>query len=167
MPRIAFNTLPDDARLWIFGVGGELTQEREYELLGAVDEFLESWKAHGHPLSCARDWRHGQFLLVGVDERTAPASGCSIDAMVHLLKDLEARLGLSLVDHSRVWYRENGRIERVSRPEFAALAREGRVGLDTAVFDATLTRVGELRSGRWEVPAREAWHARAFFGSTT
>jgi len=167
MPRIAFDTLPGDARLWIFGVGGDLDAERESELLRAVDDFLESWRAHGHPLTCAREWRYGRFLLVGVDERTAPPSGCSIDAMVHRLKDLEARLGLSLVDHSRVWFRENDVVRRVSRPEFAALARDGRVGLDTTVFDATLTRVGELRSDRWEVPAKDAWHAKAFFASAT
>jgi hypothetical protein len=128
-----------------------------------VDDFLEDWAAHGSPLDAARDWRHGRFLLVGVDERAAPPSGCSIDAMVRVLKGLEERLGVRLVDHSPVWYREGGEVRRVSRPEFLARARRGEVGLDTVVFDATLTRVGELRAGRWEVPAGEAWHARAFF----
>jgi len=163
VPRIPFDALPDDARLWIFGVGEALSPEKEALLLDDVDEFLASWNAHGRPLACARDWRHGRFLLVGVDERTAPPSGCSIDAIVHLLKDLEGRLGVSIVDNSRVWYRVDDEVRRASRPEFSSLARSGEVGLETRVFDGSLTRVGELRSNRWEIPAREAWHARAFF----
>jgi hypothetical protein len=163
VPRIPFKALPDDARLWIFGVGEPLPPEGEALLLEEVDAFLENWHAHGRPLACARDWRHGRFLLVGVDERTAPPSGCSIDAMVRVLKDLEGRLGVSIVDNSRVWYRADGEVRRASRPEFSSLASHGEVGLETPVFDGTLTRVGELRSNRWEVPAREAWHGAAFF----
>ena len=39
------------------------------------------------------------------------------------------------------------------------------VTLDTIVFDNTITRVGDVRSGRWERPAADAWHGRAFFGT--
>jgi hypothetical protein len=31
------------------------------------------------------------------------------------------------------------------------------------VFNNTLSRVAELEGGQWEVPARDSWHARAFF----
>jgi hypothetical protein len=163
VPHIPFDALPDDARLWIFGVGEPLPPDGEALLLEQVDAFLANWNAHGHPLTCARDWRHERFLLVGVDERSAPPSGCSIDALVRVLKGLEERLGVTIVDNSRVWYRADGEVRRVSRPEFSSLASRGVVGLETPVFDGTLTRVGELRSNRWELPAREAWHATAFF----
>ena len=59
-------------------------------------------------------------------------------------------------------FRREDRIERLARPEFAALARAGAVSPDTIVFNNTLTRVAELREGLWETPARGSWHARAF-----
>jgi hypothetical protein len=62
-----------------------------------------------------------------------------------------------------VLYREGDAIERVSRDRFAELAAAGTVGLNTRVFDNTLSRVGDLQAGKWEVKASEAWHARAFF----
>jgi hypothetical protein len=37
------------------------------------------------------------------------------------------------------------------------------VSPSTRVFDNTLTRVGDLMAGKWEVKAADAWHARAFF----
>lgn len=167
MPRIDFHRLPDDARLWTFASSRPLTGAEEAALLREVDDFLEGWKAHGTPLTAARDWRYGRFLLVAVDERTAPPSGCSIDAMVRVLKGLEERLDATLVDYASVWYRGEGELRRTSRPEFSARARDGDVHLDTVVFDTTVTRVGDVRRGRWECPAREAWHARAFFEQDT
>lgn len=164
MPRTSFDRLPDDARLWTFGASRPLSEPEERAFLGAVDDFLEGWKAHGAPLTSARDWRYGRLLLVGVDERTAPPSGCSIDAMVRVLKGLESRLDVRFVDNTPVWYREGDHIRCVSRTDFGARARQGDVEPDTVVFDTTVTRVGDVRAGRWELPARDAWHARAFFG---
>lgn len=163
VPRIEFHRLPDDARLWTFAASRPLSEPEERALLDEVDAFLEAWKAHGTPLTAAREWRDGRFLLVGVDERSAPPSGCSIDAMVRVLKDLEDRLDVTLVDHAPVWYRDGDEVRRASRSDFGRRAREGGVDLDTVVFDPTVTRVGDLREGRWERPAREGWHARAFF----
>ena len=163
MPRVAFETLPDASRLWVFGVGRELERAEEEALLGAVDRFLDSWAAHGAEMRCARDWRHGRFLLIGVDEASVPPSGCSIDAMVRVLKDQERVLGAPIVDNSPVWFLEGDAVRRVSRAEFKELAARGGVGPDTVVFDNAVTRLTDERAGRWQRPAREGWHRRVFF----
>jgi hypothetical protein len=80
---------------------------------------------------------------------------------------LGSALGVDLVDHGPVAYRDGGEIRHVPRHRFAALAGSGRVTLDTIVFDNTVTSVGDVRSGRWERPAAGAWHGRAFFGITS
>ena len=155
--------LPESARIWIFSADRELAGEEEGDLLGAVDDFLDSWAAHGVPLRAARSWRYGRFLIVGVDADAAPPSGCSIDALVHLLKGLETRLGVRFPGNETVWYRdERGNIQRASRPGFRALAREGRVTPGSVVFDNSVTGLRQLRAGGWEGPASERWHA-AFF----
>ena len=76
MPRIPFSELPPDARLWAFPANRPLFPEEEARILEEVDTFLEGWATHGTPLTAARDWRYGWFLLVAVDESTAPPSGC-------------------------------------------------------------------------------------------
>ena len=162
MPLTDFASLPSDARLWVFAADRPLTRDEGRRLLQAVDAFLAQWKAHGHPLTVARDWRYDRFLLVGVDEDSAGATGCSIDAMVRTLGDLEQALQVQLLDHGPVLFRRGEAIERLPRPAFAALARDGGVSPDTVVFNNSVTRVGELREGRWETPARQSWHARAF-----
>jgi hypothetical protein len=161
--RVSFDQMPSDARLWIFAAERPLGDSEQQTLLAAVDGFLDQWAAHGVPLEAGRELRYRQFLFVAVDESKAGASGCSIDAMTRVLAQLERSMGLELVNHGPVLYRTDGRIARVDRSAFAERARRGEVSPDTVVFDNTLSRVAELQNGRWEVPARESWHQRAFF----
>jgi hypothetical protein len=163
MPRTSFDALPANARLWIFAAERPLSEQEREHLLSTVDGFLDGWQAHQRPLRSARDFRHDRFLFVGVDESAAGASGCSIDALVRDIKRLESELGLTFIDRAPVLYRAGADIVRVPREEFAELARTGRVTPETIVFDNTLTQLGDLQAGRWEVPAEQAWPGRAFF----
>lgn len=154
---------PGGSRIWIFGADRELGAAETEELLVEVDAFLRGWKAHGVPLRAARSWRYGRFLIVGVDTETVPPSGCSIDALVRVLRGMEDRLGARFLGNEAVWYRDGaGEVRRASRPEFRALARGGDVTSRSVVFDNSITALDQLRAGRWEGPASERWHA-AFF----
>jgi nicotinamidase-related amidase len=164
MPRVNFDTMPEGARLWIFAADRPLSAAKRDRLLGRVDAFLEEWKAHGVPLTAARDWRYDRFLFISVDEAVAGVSGCSIDALVNDMKALESELSVTLVDNSPVMFRDGDSIRRVQRQEFAKLAAGGTVDGHTLVFNNTLTTVGQLRAGEWEVPASHSWHREAFLG---
>jgi hypothetical protein len=163
MPRIAFEELPEHGRLWVFPVSRALNEGEASTLLAEVDAWLDAWAAHGAPLRSGRELRAGTFLLVGVDEDVETPSGCSIDALVNRLRALGDAMGVRLIDHASVWYRDGEGIRRVSRGDFRRLAEEGAVGPDTMVFDTTLTRVAQAREAKLEVPARESWHGPAFF----
>ena len=163
MPRIGFEQLPEHARLWIFAAQRELDDPERARVLEEVDRFIDQWKAHDVPLTAARDWRQGRFLMIGVDEQAAGLSGCSIDALVRRMKVLQEELGVELVNSAPVLFKNGETIERVSRERFAELAEAGAVSLETPVFNNTLTRVGDLRAGCWEVRAEDSWHRQAFF----
>lgn len=160
---MAFADLPDSARVWIFAADRELQGSEAVRLREAVDQFLEGWKAHGAPLRAASEWRYGRFLMIGADRRRTPPSGCSIDALMHAVRQLEGPFGVRFLGHETVWYRDNaGRIRGASRPEFRRLARGGQVTRNSVVFDNALAELADVRSGRWEGPAADHWHA-AFF----
>jgi len=159
MPHVPFETLPADARVWVFGAANELTVPASDRLLGAVDDFLTQWNAHGSPLVCAREWRDNRFLAIGVDQSTAGASGCSIDGLFRTLARLEPELGTSLLGGGRVYYRDgSGRVNATTRTAFNQLARAGRVGPETPVFDTSITSAEAWRE-RFERTVRESWHA--------
>lgn len=158
MPLTSFDKLPDDARVWIFGAAAPVDDIDSAKLLAAVDAFLVQWKAHGHPLTSARDWRDERFLAIGVDQHTEGASGCSIDGLYRTLREVEQAVGSSLVAGGLVFFRGPGDLVcALARDDFEALAKRGGADGATSVFDTTITTAGDYRA-RFERPASESWH---------
>ena len=153
MPRIDVSGLPDESRIWIFGVSPPLSEANGAVMLEGVDRFLDSWSAHGEPITSARDLRHGSFLIIGVDQRSE-TSGCSIDRIFGLLQELERTLGVKILDTERIFYLGgDGAVTTADRRQF----RE-KCAPDTVVFDVLAERLGDVRSGRWQRPAKNSWH---------
>ena len=160
MPLVQIEVLPDNARTWVFSADKAIKAPASDTLLREVDSLLSQWHAHGSPLTVGRDWKHGRFLTVTVDQSTAGASGCSIDGLFRTLKGLEPKLGASLVTSGLIFFRdENGAIQSVDRDQFTALGAEGRIMPGTRVFDPTVTTLGEWRA-RFELNAEDSWHAK-------
>jgi len=161
MPIVRFDALPDSARVWVFASDKTLSGAAADTLLAAVDQFLADWKAHGVPLHCARDWRDGRFLAVGVDVTAENASGCSIDGLFRTLEQLERTVGSRLVGGGRVFYRTRAGIERATREEFADRVKAGEVARETPVFDTSVSVAGDWRA-KFERPAGTTWTATYF-----
>ncbi|MEO6525040.1 MAG: hypothetical protein ABIP93_00280 [Gemmatimonadaceae bacterium] len=159
MPLVPFETLPDNARVWVFGSDQPLGEEATNDLLKGVEAHLEEWKAHGEPLTVGYEWRFGRLLVVGVDQRTAGATGCSIDGLFRVLQGLEPRVGAKLVGGGRVFYRDSaGEVQSADRSELKAMAASGALDENSVVFDTSLTDLGSLRSC-FERAARKSWAA--------
>ena len=160
MPLVPFESLPDDARVWVFASDRPLAGGGADRLLQAVDAYLARWKAHGAPLTVARTLTEQRFLTVAVDQRDAHASGCSVDGLFRTLREIERDVGASLVGAGRVHFRaSDGTVQSVDRGDFADHAAAGRVAADTPVFDPTVTTLGEWRE-RFETRVSESWHAQ-------
>jgi hypothetical protein len=146
----------------VFAADRALSEQDRRLLTEGVESGLTAWSAHGSPVTWGYTIVHEQFLLVGVDETHTALSGCSIDAAVRHIRELERRLGMAFLDNSRVFFREGDRVRRVSRAEFRAQAESGRITGDTIVFNNVIESVGDLRRGLWEVEARHSWHGQTF-----
>lgn len=150
--RVPIDQLSNDAHVWIFGISPSLDPAQRDRLMRQVDTFLENWAAHGTPIPGAAEVREGSFLVVAADENREK-SGCSIDRMFGTLKQLENELGVKILDSNRVFFRGDDAVKAVPRGEFRTSGNA-----DTRVFDVTVERLGDVRSGTWEKPASESWH---------
>src|SRR5213082_793767 len=154
MPKTEIERLSNDATIWIFGITPALDAEQSKILLQQVDAFLEQWAAHRVPVLSGRELREGSFLIVAA-EKNSETSGCSIDAMFGIMRSLERAFGVQMLDANRVFYRDaSGAIASVPRGELRNVANE-----ETIVFDTTAQRLGDVRGGAWERPAKDSWHA--------
>jgi hypothetical protein len=153
MPRINISQLPNDSRIWVFGISPALDETKSLRLLDAVDAFLDQWVAHGASIVSGRDLLHSSFLVIGVDKRSE-TSGCSIDRMFGLLQQLERTLEVAILEANRLFIRgTDGLVHAVNRETFG-----DKAGPQTLVFDTLAERIGQIRSGQWERPAAKSWH---------
>ena len=150
--RVDIDQLSDNAHIWIFGISPALDAEKQSVLLRQVDAFLDQWHAHNVPIRGARELREGSFLIIAADEKREK-SGCSIDRMFGTLRQLEGELGVSILDSTRVFVRENGHVRAVGRGDFRQVANA-----ETPVFDVTAEQLGAVRTGAWERRAADSWH---------
>lgn len=148
-------------RIWIYQADRPLASNEKTLIQDRLDAFTAQWRAHGKSLAAKTEIRYDRFIIVMVDDKVAPPTGCSIDKSVHLLKAIESETGLRLFDRMQVAYRDADGIKAVQRAAFEQLIADGTVTDETIVFNNLIESYPELES-HWEVPLRESWHAKVF-----
>ncbi len=161
MSYIPFESLPEHSRLWIFAADRQLSDPEAEMLVSEMQAFVQTWLAHGTPVSGSCTMKYNQFLMIAADESSLP-SGCSTDEMTRRVRMLGETYGVEFLGMPRVQYRFGDKLLTLTRVEFAELAKTGNVDSDTIVFDNTLTMIGDLRAGKWETAAKLSWHSQAF-----
>jgi len=151
------DTLPDHSRIWIYQCSKELTGEEIQSIERSIVPFLESWTAHNQSLRAGYEIRYNRFLVLVIDEKTAGASGCSIDKSVHFIQSMENELNVSFFDRLNFAYKAGGKISTASRAEFEKLFSTGVLNAESIVFNNLVQTKKELNSN-WEIPFRESWH---------
>ncbi|GAA4503112.1 hypothetical protein GCM10023172_27430 [Hymenobacter ginsengisoli] len=158
---VAFDRLPPRARVWIYQASRPLAEEELMALLPRLAAFAEEWTSHGRQLAASAQFLHRQFLVIGLDEAVAGASGCSIDASVRFVQELEQRLGVQLLEKSRMAFLVNGELRQLTRRELREAIAAGELGPDTPYFNNTLVTKQQLDE-QWPAPAGQTWLASYF-----
>jgi hypothetical protein len=158
---VPFNTMPDEARLWVYQANRLLTEAEQQHVLREAADFLMGWKAHGVELQTACTLEHGHFLVIAVDEAHHGASGCSIDASVGFVRTLENQLGVQFLDRTKVAILLGDHLELIPLAELKSRVQQGDITSDTLVFNNSLSTLGEWRN-HWKTPAGESWMKRYF-----
>lgn len=156
---VPYNTLPENARIWIHQSNRAFTEEEQKLLEEKSHAFIDEWTRHGKALKASFTVVYRQFFVLAVDESFAEASGCSIDASVRFVQRMEALFSLDLLDKLNVAFRRGTSIHTVDLATFQELAMSKQVSLETIVFNNMVTTKGDFET-HWEVPAKNSWHRR-------
>ncbi|WP_299547540.1 ABC transporter ATPase [Seonamhaeicola sp.] len=156
---VDFNTLPEEARVWIYQANRSFTDEEIAEIESKLDTFIENWTAHGGDLHSGYLIKYKRFIVIGLNQSLNAATGCSIDASVHFIQQLEKAYNVDLMDKMNVSYKQGEYIAYKSLADFKKMAKDRAVSKNTIVFNNLVTNIAEFNEN-WEVPASESWHSR-------
>ena len=158
---VAFEKLPETARVWIYQANRSFTGEELQGLHADLRQFLEQWTAHGSQLQAGFETPYNRFIVIGLDQTLASASGCSIDASVRFIQAVEEKYGVELLDKMNVSYKQGEYVAYKSLKDFRQMAKDKAISKNTIVFNNLVVNKEEYTQ-HWEVPASESWHARFF-----
>ncbi len=156
---VDFNDLPETSKVWIYQANRSFSLDELEEIKQRLDEFIAQWTAHGADLKAGYDIKYKRFITIGLDQGMNSATGCSIDASVHFIQELERTYDVDLLDKMNVSFKQGEFVAYKSLEDFKKMAKNRSVSPNTIVFNNLVTNISEYRTS-WEVPARDSWHNR-------
>lgn len=156
---VDFNILPEEARVWIYQANRTFTDAELEEIAAKLNTFIENWTAHGSDLQAGYNLVYKRFIVIGLNQNLNNATGCSIDASVHFIQQLEKEYNVDLMDKMNVSYKQGEFIAYKPLIEFKKMAKQKAVSKNTIVFNNLVNNIAEFKE-HWEVPAKDSWHSR-------
>lgn len=128
-------TETNDYRVIIYPASRPFTVLESKVITEKLFDFLATWAAHGKPLSSSFKIEKNQFIVVCVDEENEAASGCSIDALGGLMRQLDEDFQLGLFDRMKASFVENGEVKTMKLQDFRNAVKSGEISDEIQVFD--------------------------------
>lgn len=156
---IPFDQLPPDSRVWIYQADRSFSEAEEEMISNSMKEFCSQWSAHGNPLETSFEVKHSQFIVLGVNENAAGASGCSIDGSVRVLKELAAALKIDFFDRTKVAFLREGEIKLYPVQELPMVFKSGILSGSSITFN-NLAPDKNAFEKNWKISVEKSWLAK-------
>lgn len=158
---MTLESLDSNSKIWIYLADRFLNSSELERLENELRYFLQNWSSHGAELSAGFTIQANRTIIVGVDEKSAAASGCSIDKLVHFFKQQGEEMNINFFDRMQVMFERNEEIEFTPLNNFWAMRKANILNDDTMIYDSTVRNLQEWRDG-WRKRFSDSWHAEAW-----
>ena len=158
---IPFSDLDFEARVWVYQANRELTQDETGIITETLKPALDSWNAHGKPLTASGKVFEHRFIVIGVDERDELPSGCSIDKSTHWIQEIGHQLNVDFFDRSLAYLDSENVIQTIPVPQIKRAVSEETVTPFTIIFDNQVATKAQWMK-RWKTQASNSWLNRYF-----
>lgn len=146
----------NDYRVIIYPASRPFVAKESKAITEKLFDFLSTWQAHGKALSSSFKIEKNQFIIITVDEDVEPASGCSMDALNGIMREIDAEYNLGLFDRMKACYVENGEIKTMKLQDFRTLLKNGEISHDIEVFDFSKSTYVSFLSD-FLLPLKRSW----------
>ena len=132
---VEFDKIPDTSRIWIYQSNREFSSEEVNVIKFNAKKFIENWTRHGDDLKGSFTIVYNRFIVIAVDENFANVSGCSIDASVRFIQQIQSELNVDLLNKLHIAFKTNDDVNSVSLNDFRSFIGNDKITQDTIVFN--------------------------------
>ncbi len=149
------------SKVWIYQSNRSFTGQEVTEIHQKITDFAAQWKAHGHQLKAKAEILYNYFVVFTVDETASGATGCSIDASVRVIKEIEREYNVDLFNRFNMAYINDGKVIVTNKEDFETLVNINAVGSKTIVFNNMVQTLVDFET-KWMVSFEDSWHGKVF-----
>lgn len=149
-------TETNDYRVIIYPASRPFSPKESKVITEKLYDFLTTWAAHGKPLSSSFKIEKNQFIVVCVDEEKEAASGCSIDSLGGVMREIDNEFQLGLFDRMKASFVENGELKTMKLQDFRNGLKNGEISTKIEVFDFSKNSYIDFLSD-FLLPLKRSW----------
>jgi hypothetical protein len=143
-----FSQLASDSRVWVYQSNRPFSENEKVQLTEAFKVFVVSWAAHGSKLVADATIIGDYFVVLAVDEKTAMASGCSIDSSVKFIKTIGQQFNIDFFNRLKLVVQKENETKMIS---FSDLGQYE----DWKIYN-TLVNTVDLLNSSFLIPVNES-----------
>lgn len=144
------------ARVWVYQAERIFSIQEALEIESRLDQFAGNWESHGDPVQATGLLLFGRFIIFIADESKVVVSGCSTDASVREIKNIEKEFRVGLFDRTQLAFYIKDKIELVPLAQINDALEKKFLTKDTLYFNNMVHTLEELKTN-WIIPIEKSW----------
>ena len=145
-----------ESRVWIYQSSRLFTINEALAIEDLLTDFTAKWLSHGVPVKGAGYLFFGQFIILMADEKATGVSGCSTDSSVRLIKDIEQRFGVNMLDRTTLAFVVKDKVQLLPLSQLQYAFDNGYINSNTLYFNNVVQIKAELENS-WIIPIKDSW----------
>ena len=149
----------DSSRVWIYQGSRLFFVSEALEMEEILQDFIEQWKSHGAKVKGYANLFFGQFIVLMADETATGVGGCSTDSSVHLIKSLEEKFKVQLLERLNLAFVVKDKVQLLPLGQLDYAFENNFINNETFYFNNTVLSKKEFLEN-WIIPVKESWLAK-------
>lgn len=149
----------DNSRVWIYQSSRLFLISEALEMEDMLNAFVANWKSHGDAVKGFASLIFGQFIVLMADETATSVGGCSTDSSVHLIRSIEEKFNVQLLDRQNLAFVVKGKIQVLPLNQLDYAVENDFIDADTLYFNNIVLNKKEMLD-KWLIPVKDSWLAK-------
>lgn len=152
--------IPEDfhpqSKVWIYQSSRLFFISEALEIEEILTNFVDNWKSHGAPVKGYANLLFGQFIVLIADETNTTVGGCSTDASVHIIQQIEATFKVDMFNRQNLAFVVKDTIQTLPLAQLKYGFENGFLNAETLYLNNLVATKHDLLN-HWIIPVKESW----------
>ena len=161
LPNVFPTNFHPQSKVWIYQSNRLFTMSEIFEIETLLEDFTDIWKSHGAKVKGYATILYGQFIVIMADESHTTVGGCSTDSSIHIIKELEKRFQMQMVNREFLAFWVKEKVQTIPLTQVGYAIENGLLTADSLYFNNLVNTKAEMEAN-WLQPLSESWLAKKY-----